>query len=77
MPRCDHCGSDSDRTFDVVRDGDTWTFDSFQCAIDAVAPRCPQCNAVIVGHGVEQEGRLNCTIHRVAQTDRGRPAADP
>jgi hypothetical protein len=69
MPVCDHCGRDSARTFELIREGTNWTFDSFQCAIEAVAPRCAQCDALIVGHPIEQGALLYCSIHCVALAD--------
>jgi hypothetical protein len=38
MPRCDVCGNDNDKTFEVVKDRERHTFDSFECAIHAMAP---------------------------------------
>ncbi|HKB23086.1 MAG TPA: hypothetical protein VKC99_09940 [Methyloceanibacter sp.] len=29
------------------------TFDSFECAIQALAPACPNCGNRIIGHGVQ------------------------
>ncbi len=38
----------------------THTFDSFECAIHAVAPTCPHCGIHVVGHGVEKDGNIFC-----------------
>ena len=38
MARCDHCGNDYDKAFQVVRNGSSKTFDSFECAIQMMAP---------------------------------------
>ena len=38
MARCDLCGNDYDKAFTVTRDGETRTFDSFECAISLMAP---------------------------------------
>jgi hypothetical protein len=40
MPTCDTCGADYDRTFEVRMAGKSHVFDSFQCAIHALAPQC-------------------------------------
>ena len=45
MARCDQCGNDYDKTFQVISDGATHTFDSFECAIQKLAPTCPHCEA--------------------------------
>lgn len=63
MPRCDVCGNDYDKTFDVMKDGKTWTFDSFECAIQSLAPKCEHCGCRIVGHGVEKDGVMFCCGH--------------
>ena len=55
MARCDQCGNDYDKSFEVTMAGRTMTFDSFECAIQALAPTCPHCGNRIIGHGVEQK----------------------
>jgi len=67
MPRCDQCGNDYDKTFQVMKDGRTWTFDSFECAIEAAAPRCEHCGCRIVGHGVEKGDVFYCCAHCAEQ----------
>ncbi len=66
MGVCAHCGNDYDKSFDVVIGGRSWTFDSFECAIAAVAPRCVHCQCRIIGHGVEAAGRFFCCAHCAA-----------
>lgn len=62
--RCDLCGNDYDKTFQLIgADGVTRTFDSFECAIHAVAPTCEHCGCRIVGHGTESEGSMFCCAH--------------
>ena len=34
------------------------TFDSFECAIHAMAPRCAHCQCHAIGHGVDLGGNL-------------------
>jgi hypothetical protein len=63
MPRCDTCGNDYARAFQVVREGRTHTFDCFECAIHALAPRCSHCACTIIGHGLEHEDRTYCCAH--------------
>jgi hypothetical protein len=52
-----------DKAFEVVVGGERHTFDSFECAIHALAPVCPHCNCRIVGHGVEADGKIFCCVH--------------
>ena len=58
MATCDVCGNDYDKTLHVTQNGRSMTFDSFECAISAMAPVCSHCNCRIMGHGVEQGGTL-------------------
>ena len=43
MARCEVCGNDYDKAFEVNASGQTHTFDSFECAIHRLAPRCEHC----------------------------------
>lgn len=63
MARCETCGNDYDKSFEVIMQGKHHTFDSFECAIHALAPRCEHCGISIVGHGVEARGRFYCSAH--------------
>jgi hypothetical protein len=63
MARCEVCGNEYDKAFDVVQDGESHTFDSFECAIHALAPRCAHCGCAIIGHGVEADGQMFCCAH--------------
>ena len=60
MSTCDVCGNDYDKAFQVSRQGRTMTFDSFECAIHAMAPTCAHCGCRIVGHGVEAGNQIFC-----------------
>ena len=63
MPRCDKCGNDYDKAFQITMAGKTQTFDSFECAISMMAPHCGHCDCAIIGHGVEADGRIFCCAH--------------
>jgi len=63
MARCDCCGNDYARSFQVLKDGRTHTFDSFECAIQKLAPRCAHCDCTIIGHGVEAKAAIYCCAH--------------
>lgn len=60
MSKCDTCGNEYSRPFAVDMEGRRYVFDSFECAIDKLAPRCQVCGVRILGHGVEQEGSIFC-----------------
>jgi hypothetical protein len=63
MGKCENCGNDYDKSFDVVRGSERHTFDSFECAIHALAPHCAHCESRIIGHGVEKDGTFYCCAH--------------
>ncbi|HEY0857290.1 MAG TPA: hypothetical protein VGE16_09540 [Albitalea sp.] len=63
MARCDMCGNDYDRTFQLIKEGKTWTFDSFECAIHMCAPTCARCGCRVVGHGVQDGETIYCCVH--------------
>jgi hypothetical protein len=63
MPRCETCGNDYDKAMSITLDGASHTFDSFECAIQKLAPSCAHCNSRIIGHGVEASGQMYCCAH--------------
>jgi hypothetical protein len=63
MARCETCGNEYDKAFQVIMKGTTHTFDSFECAIHALAPICNNCGIHILGHGLEKEGTFFCCDH--------------
>jgi nitrite reductase/ring-hydroxylating ferredoxin subunit len=66
--KCEVCGNDYDKSFRVVRGDEEHTFDSFECAIHAMAPMCGHCGCHVVGHGVEQDGVIYCCAHCAQQS---------
>jgi hypothetical protein len=78
MARCELCGNDYDKSFEVMLGGRRHIFDSFECAIHVLAPTCKHCGCKIVGHGVEGEGHLYCCAHcaRESGVDSLRDRAD-
>ena len=64
MAQCETCGNDYDKCFQVVVQGKpSHTFDSFECAIQALAPRCVRCRVPVVGHGIEVASKIYCGAH--------------
>lgn len=63
MSQCETCGNDYDKAFQVTMNGKTHTYDSFECAIHALAPVCEHCGIRIVGHGLESAGKFYCCDH--------------
>ncbi len=63
MTVCETCGNDYAKAFTVRMNGEDHTFDSFECAISALAPVCANCATRVIGHGVEDEDRYFCSAH--------------
>lgn len=69
MARCHCCGNDYDKTFEVIKDGERYTFDSFECAVHMLAPTCAHCGCRIMGHGVEADGVIYCCAFCAREED--------
>jgi hypothetical protein len=55
------CGDEYGKAFTVTPTGGRMqTFDSFECAIHALAPECNHCGCKVIGHGVEEGGLVYC-----------------
>jgi hypothetical protein len=61
--KCETCGNEYDGAFEVKMGGATHVFDSFECAIEALAPRCAHCGVRIIGHGVQDGDSIFCCAH--------------
>ena len=74
MARCDTCGNDYDKAFQVTMGDQTLTFDCFECAIHALAPHCSACGCRIIGHGLEAvqclEGGIDAWAQAIEPTMR-------
>lgn len=68
MAICELCGNDYDKAFTVTMGGRAHTFDSFECAIQVLAPTCAHCRCRIIGHGMEADGRFFCCAHCAKQS---------
>lgn len=73
MAACDVCGNEYDKPISLTHRGTTGTFDSFECAISAMAPLCGHCQCRILGHGVESGDQMYCCAHCARQS--GHPQA--
>jgi hypothetical protein len=60
MAKCDVCGNDYDKSFEITGPRGKGTFDSFECAIEKLAPRCEHCGCRVIGHGIEASGKFYC-----------------
>jgi phage terminase large subunit GpA-like protein len=74
MGVCEVCGNEYWLAFEIrTVSGDVHVFDSFECAIQRLAPVCEHCQCRIIGHGVEVAGRFFCCAHcaRSADAEQG------
>lgn len=67
MEKCEVCGNAYDKPITVSRGGESHVFDSFECAIHMMAPRCAHCECMIIGHGVEADGTFYCCANCARQ----------
>lgn len=71
MPECDVCGNEYPNTMTIEigvgADATVGIYDSFECAINALAPRCAHCECRIIGHGMECDGVRFCCAHCARQ----------
>jgi hypothetical protein len=63
MAACEVCGNEYDSAMTIEIDGTSHVFDSFECAIHAIAPTCEHCGCRIIGHGHQAAGRMFCCAH--------------
>lgn len=63
MAVCELCGNEYDKSLAITVNGQAHIFDSFECAIQALAPQCAHCHCRIIGHGVEGNGQIYCCAH--------------
>ena len=60
MGKCEVCGNDYDKAFEISAAGARHVFDSFECAIHRMAPVCEHCGCKVIGHGLEARGHFFC-----------------
>jgi len=72
MGKCEVCGNEYDKAFGLIAAGTSHIFDSFECAIHAIAPTCDHCGCKIVGHGMESQGQFFCCAHCAGAAGVGR-----
>jgi hypothetical protein len=64
MPECEVCGNEYDKAMEITVAGQAaHVFDSFECAIHALAPACGHCGCKVIGHGIESDGAVFCCAH--------------
>ena len=58
--KCENCGNEYAKAFRITMEGEEHVFDSFECAINSLAPRCAHCGTRIIGHGIEANQHMFC-----------------
>ncbi len=76
MAKCEMCGNEYDKTFEITSAGRKHVFDSFECAIQALAPTCAHCSCRIIGHGAEAGGKMFCCVHCAKETGTSKELRD-
>ena len=71
MARCETCGNEYDKAFEITAGGETHVFDSFECPIQAMAPECARCGCKVIGHGIEAAENFYCCAHCASQAGVG------
>jgi len=71
MAVCETCGNDYYMAIEIrTVGGGVHVFDSFECAINRLAPVCEHCGTKIVGHGAEVSGSFYCCAHCARSADQ-------
>lgn len=63
MAICKVCGNDYPHSFEIVRHGQSATYDCFECAIHDLAPTCAHCQCRVIGHGIAADDMVYCCAH--------------
>lgn len=65
MAICEVCGNDYDAPIliELGAASERHVFDSFECAIHALAPTCEHCGCRVIGHGVQAGDSVFCCAH--------------
>jgi hypothetical protein len=66
---CEVCGESREQCFEVHLGGQKHVFDSFECAMRGLMPKCALCGCLILGPGVQDENISYCS-HLCANTHR-------
>jgi nitrite reductase/ring-hydroxylating ferredoxin subunit len=74
--QCEVCGNDYHKAFQVIIENEKRIFDSFECAIHALAPRCEHCGCPVIGHGVEVDDCIFCSNHCLTEEANAGRARD-
>jgi hypothetical protein len=63
MRKCVTCGNEYDASFDILTGDETYSFNSFECAIAKLAPLCEGRSVKVIGHGLQSGDRYFSSDH--------------
>ena len=63
MTKCSVCGGTYKDMLVIRYRGEERAFDSFECAVHAIAPACAHCGCKVIGHGIDEGGQIFCCRH--------------
>ncbi len=63
MKCCAVCGNAYDKLMEINYQGRREVFDSFECAIHSMAPKCAGCGLSVIGHGTQVDEVIFCSAH--------------
>lgn len=69
MAMCKVCGNEYAHAFEIVRNGQSSTYDCFECAIQDMAPTCAHCQCRVIGHGIAAGEQIYCCAHCAREQD--------
>ena len=61
MAKCEVCGNEYDKSFEVMVGDQKHVFDSFECAMSAFAPHCGTCGCKLTGQAVVLGDTIYCS----------------
>lgn len=59
--KCLNCGENIEKDYVVFVNGQEYIFDTFECAVNFLAPCCFNCKSIIMGHEVKRNGEIYCS----------------
>lgn len=59
--RCEKCGLNIEKDYILFINGKEFTFDSYDCAVNFVAPRCAHCNSIIAHREIKHREEAYCS----------------
>ncbi len=68
--KCDSCGRASEEVFHLTKGGESYTFDSFACAIHHLSPLCECCSCRILVQPIESGGHTFCSARCLRRATR-------